>query len=141
MEQLSRVVHQASAEGGKVKQMATNIKVESVTGPLGTFDVSTIRTHAGGGNDYRPPHSPFSDSDYVDETPWPFEVMVFRQGSSTGLYHAAFATDKEALDGHRLMVETIRIGTEFGGGVRGPFGVPSITPEEWLARTSRRAAK
>ncbi len=50
--------------------MADMLKRETVTGPLGTFDVSTIRTFSGGGEDFKPTLSPFADSDYAGQTPW-----------------------------------------------------------------------
>lgn len=111
--------------------MSEQLKFETMTGPVGTFDISTVRTYSGGGGNNRSPFSPFGEADYADETPWPYEVMVFRSGSSRGLYHAPFGSKAEALNGHKLMVETIKLGTEFGGGVKGEFGVPSTTPEEW----------
>ncbi|MBZ5532587.1 MAG: hypothetical protein LAO20_14235 [Acidobacteriia bacterium] len=116
--------------------MSTVLRSEKVTGPLGTFRISTVKTLAGGGaNDTR---GPFSDADYVDETPWPFEVMVFREVSITGLYHAPLASESEAIEHHALMVETIRKGLEFGGGVQGQFGTPSVTAQEWRDRMAAK---
>lgn len=58
--------------------------------------------------------------------------------SSKGLYHAPYATKDEAIAGHALMVETIKRGLEFGGGVtEDAFGTPTITPEEWAKRAAK----
>jgi hypothetical protein len=38
--------------------------------------------------------------------------------------------------GHQQMVETIKAGCEFGGGVCGPFGIPTMTAEEWNLRAT-----
>jgi hypothetical protein len=118
--------------------MATQLAKDTVTGPLGTFRVSTIQTDAGGGEEYSSPFAPFSSSDYVSETPWPFETMIFRDGSSTGLYHAPYATKAEAVRGHAKMVDTIKQGIEFGGGVEGVFGTPSMTAVQWEERIRAR---
>jgi hypothetical protein len=115
--------------------MATQLARDIVTGPLGTFRVSTIQTDAGGGKKFRPSFAPFSSSDYVSETPWPFETMIFRSDSSTGLYHAPYSTKAEAKRGHAQMVEAIKQGIEFGGGVEGVFGTPSMTAAQWEERT------
>jgi hypothetical protein len=112
------------------EQIADNV----VTGPLGKFRVSTIKTIAGGApRSYAGP-SPFTEADFLNETPWSFETMIFRDGSGRGLYHAPYATKEEAIAGHALMVKTIEVGAEFGGGVEGPFGTPSTTPEQWHER-------
>lgn len=119
--------------------MSTQVAHDVVRDPKGDpFLISTIRTVAGGGVDAS--FGPFSVSDYVGETPWPFETMVFREGSRKGLYHAAYATEAEALAGHAQMIDTIKRGLEFGGGVKGPFGLPSLTPEEWFDRIKMRRA-
>ena len=112
-----------------------------VSGPQGDFEVSTVQTFAGGAADSRPTLSPFSLSDYADENPWPFETMVFRLGSSRGLYHEPHASEMQARDGHTYAVSLIKAGTLIEGtGVRGDFGVPSITPDEWKDRfTSAKA--
>lgn len=114
--------------------MKRKIKYEEVEGPQGRWGVSTIRTDAGGA-DVVPVNMlalrPFSSSDYADETPWPFETMVFK-GGSFGHYHRAYKTQKDALAGHDEIVAAIKAGTlDVGMGIRGPFGVPSLTPEEW----------
>jgi len=121
--------------------MATQLASDTVTGPLGIFQVSTIQTDAGGGDEYRSTLSPFTSSDYVSETPWPFETMIFRYRSRTGLYHAPYSTKAEAMRGHAQMVETIKQGIEFGGGVKGVFGTPSMTAAQWEERTKARGKK
>lgn len=107
---------------------------ETVQNPDGeSFDVSTIRTLTGGSTNASDPLG--SMSDYENYSAWPFETMVFRSaGNRIGLYHAPYGTEKEAREGHALMVKTVREGLEFGGGVEGPNGEPSITPDEWARR-------
>lgn len=116
--------------------MSEKIAFESVTAPNGTiYEVSTIKTFAGGAPDSKPRGSPFALSDYADENPWPYETMVFRPGSNRGLYHEPHASLKQAKDGHAYAVSLCRAGTlKEGHGVRGDFGVPSITPDEWRDR-------
>lgn len=121
--------------------MATQIAKDDVTGPLGRFRVSTIRTLAGGGEVNVSAFSPFDDTSYADETPWPFETMIFSGNSSVGLYHAPYETEEESLAGHKLMVETIKKGAEFGGGVQGPQGIPSMTPTEWRAKVASKVSR
>jgi hypothetical protein len=115
--------------------LSEQIGYDVVTGPLGTFSISTIRTFSGGGGSNRLAAMPFlEEADYANETPWPFETLIWRGGGGPGLYHAPYATKDEARKGHALMIETVKLGTEFGGGVQGPFGNPSTTPEQWKAR-------
>lgn len=107
------------------------IKLDKVEGPQGKWEVSTIRTDAGGAPPRQPLGSPFSTADYTDETPWPFETIVFK-GGSRGYYHRAYNTKAAALEGHREITTAIEAGTlDIGAGVRGVFGVPSLTPEDW----------
>jgi hypothetical protein len=114
------------------------IEKDMVSGLLGLFRVSTTQTISGGA-----PPTPgmfFSDADFVDETPWPYETMVFADKSSAGLYHAAYGTEEEARRGHLLMIETIRTGAEFGGGVEGPHGSPAqATIDLWKSRQKQTA--
>lgn len=63
-----------------------NLLADRVDGPQGSFVVSTIRTFSGGAPESKPLGSPFSTADYADETPWPFEVMVFEASRGTGTY-------------------------------------------------------
>lgn len=100
----------------------------------GNFEVSTIQTMAGGAPENARGISPFSESDYIDETPWPYETMVFRGGSSTGLHHRAYASIEDARRGHAVIVAALDNGTlEMPFGVHGPSGVPSLTAAEWAA--------
>lgn len=103
---------------------------------VGKFQVSTVRTVAGGAEE-TPANMlqlrPCSDRDYADETPWPYETMVFK-GGATGLYHAAYATRAEARRGHAEVVARLKRGEEVVGGVQGQWGVPSLTAAEWRAR-------
>lgn len=106
-----------------------------ITGPQGEFEVSTVRLFAGGETDNRPDGSPFSLSDYAEENPWPFETMVFKPRSSTGIYHEPYSSGDEAKEGHKRIVERCIDGTlPIGHGVTGVFGTPSITAEEWKLR-------
>src|SRR6266478_2377207 len=110
--------------------MSNQICFNKIIGPQGEFNVSTIRLAAGGAPD-EPSLSPFKLSDYQDENPWPFETLVFGP-SSKGLYHQAYVTLEEAKLGHVEVMELCRSGTlEIGKGVSGPFGTPSLTPEQW----------
>ena len=113
--------------------MSTSLGDERVKGPMGTFRISTIQTFAGGGADYS--FGPFADSDYAPDSPWPYETMVFPEKSSTGLYHEPYASESEARKGHQRIANMVREGVEFPGKtVSGPFGNPSLTPEQWEAR-------
>jgi hypothetical protein len=108
---------------------------DTVTGPQGTFQVSTIRTFAGGAPDFQPRTSPFKVSDYASEMPWPYETMVFPEEGSTGLYHAAYPTEELARQGHTQVLDFARRGLlEIGKGVHGVFGTPSLTAEEWRSQ-------
>jgi hypothetical protein len=118
--------------------MSEQIAFSEVTGPLGAFEVSTIRTLAGGAPS-SPPIGFFSESDFDSYLIWPFETMVFRPSSRRGLYHAAYSTKEEALAGHTQITETIRRGSEFGGGVN-EDGEPSLTAEEWALRMTAKGA-
>ena len=94
--------------------------------------MSTIRTYSGGGGDNRPALCPFWESDYAAEEPWPFETMVFHEGSCKGLYHEAYASESEALAGHARIVANLSNGREFPGEtVSGPSGNPTLTAERW----------
>lgn len=119
--------------------MKRQIKREKVEGPQGRWNVSTIRTDVGGADEYRPSAmgvsgmvtSPLSSRDYIDDTPWPFETMVFK-GGAFGHYHRAYKSLRDAIAGHNEIVAAIEQGTlEVGAGIRGPFGAPSLTPEDW----------
>jgi hypothetical protein len=118
--------------------MSVKIAFDSIVKLDEIFDVSTIQTYSGGGGDNTSIFCPFSESDYAEDTPWPFETIVFRRPSSTGLYHAPYAAKKEALAGHADVVRRLAAGEEVVGGVKGPFGIPSITPEEWEQRQSAK---
>lgn len=111
--------------------MERQIKHEEAEGPQGKWQVSTIRTDAGGAPVRKSLGSPFSSADFVDETPWPFETMVFK-GGAFGHHHRAYKSREDALVGHDEIVAAIKVGTlDIGMGIRGPFGAPSLTPEEW----------
>ena len=103
----------------------------------GDWVVSTIRTDSGGADANYNSLSPFTSLDYIDETPWKFETMVFKQGSSKGFYHQPYAKLSKAKAGH---LEAVKLLTEnnleIGKGVKGTFGVPSTTPEDWLKSQS-----
>lgn len=99
---------------------------------VGGMEISTTRTDAGGATPYRPVFSIFSSSDYDDLNAWPFETMVFREGSRVGLYHEPYSTEQAARDGHARVVESVSSGTiSIGYGVQGSQGTPSLTPEQW----------
>lgn len=111
----------------------TTLNRDFIEGPQGSFSVSTVQTFAGGAPDSRPLFSPFSASDYAEETTWPYETMVFKVGEgSKGYYHRAYATEEAAQQGHTETVQLLENGTlPLGQGVDGPFGNPTLTPEEW----------
>lgn len=112
-------------------------KITAVEGPQGKWSISTVRTYSGGSPNQSTIGNPFSSKDYADDTPWPYETMVFKDIGVTGYYHEPHRTQKEASAAHERILETIRAGKlEVGKGVRGPFGVPSMTADEW--RESRR---
>lgn len=116
--------------------MSTQLLLAYPANPDGKrFRVSTVRTFSGGGADNRPFGSPFSDSDYADETPWPYESMVFPEASSVALYHEAHDSELAARERHQKLVGTVERGLEFHGDtVEGPYGVPTLTAAEWLNR-------
>lgn len=104
-----------------------------------SYRVSTIVTLAGGAPIERAAlGSPFMMEDYPDYNAWPYETMVFAGESSIGLYHAPYASEHEARCGHTQIVEAIKLGSEWGGGVQGPNGTPSISPDQWEQRRSKR---
>jgi len=117
--------------------MSDRLLMDRVTGSQGTFRVSTVRTDAGGGEEHIDWISGASSKDYIDENPWPYETMVFREAGSTGYYHQAYATEKEALAGHTEIIDLIKKGDlEIGKGVTGEYGNPSLTAEQWNNRVS-----
>jgi hypothetical protein len=100
------------------------------------FTVSTVRTLAGDGGDSKPLGSPFAESDY--DTPWPFETLIFPSAGGGGVYHEAYASEKEAREGHaRVFGMVKRNEGEYawkGKGVDGTvFGNPSLTGDQWRA--------
>jgi hypothetical protein len=106
-----------------------------VSGPQGKFEVSTVQTFAGGAPEIGLWGTPFTTADYADDTPWPYETMVFRPGSSRGWYHEPHASEQQAKDGHAWVISHIKAGTlPLGSGVQGDFGNPSMTPDEWRDR-------
>lgn len=99
------------------------------------YEVSTIRTDAGGAAPSFALFGFLSPADYDTLTAWPFETMVFAVGTRKGLYHEAYADEQAARLGHVRVLEAVNAGTlEFGLGVEGPQGTPTLTPEEWNAR-------
>lgn len=105
---------------------------------VGTWRVSTIQTFAGGARDERMFGCPFSLVDYADDTPWPYETMVFHvERGSIGHYHEPHESEAIALARHEAIVSLLSEGKlEIGKGVIGEFGNPSTTPEEWAARST-----
>lgn len=99
------------------------------------YEVSTVRTDAGGATPSRPMFGfGFSSADYDTLNAWPFETMVFKDGNRKGLYHQPWATEEAARVGHEYIKKAVADGSlEFGKGVQGPSGTPSMTPEEWEA--------
>lgn len=103
---------------------------------IGEYEVSTIRTDAGGAAPSYALLGIFCSSDYEDLTTWPFETMVFPSGSRKGLYHEPYSDEESARAGHARIVKAVDEGTlEFGSTVEGPNGTPRITPDEWRAKT------
>lgn len=95
------------------------------------FRVSTVQTDAGGAPPTSAPFSPFSSADYNDETPWPFETMVFPLQSSRGVYHEAYLTEESAIEGHKRIMEMCKNNAlPLGKGID-YSGNPSLTPEEF----------
>lgn len=104
------------------------------------YEVSTIRTDAGGGAVSYGMFGMFSSADYEDINAWPFETMVFKTGSRRGLYHEPYAGEDEARLGHERIRAAVEAETlEFGTTVVGPSGTPRITPDEW--RTQQGVSK
>ena len=102
------------------------------------YEVSTVRTDSGGADRSYVAFGLFSSADYDDLNAWPFETMVFKVGSRVGLYHEPYADEISAREGHSRILESVKSGTlEFGKGVQGPSGTPTITPEEWAAANSK----
>jgi hypothetical protein len=115
--------------------MERQIKVETVEGPQGKWRISTIRTDAGGADEI-PVNMlqlrPFSSRDYLNETPWPFETVVFSDKGGFGRYHEAYRALKDAEAGHVRIVEQIKRGDlAIGAGIKNHTGSPSLTPAEW----------
>lgn len=99
------------------------------------YEVSTIRTDAGGGKKSSIWWSPFTSADYPSLNTWPFETMVFKAGDRKGLYHEPYADEAAALSGHERIVAAVEADSlAWGQGVHGRKGNPSITPEEWNSR-------
>lgn len=94
------------------------IKTERVTGPYGDFIVSTIRTYAGGAHEVVDSFiGRFSSKDYLSETPWHFETMVFKAAHATGtarfqsaFYFTPYLSEKAAKQGHKLTVAMVMAG-------------------------------
>lgn len=99
------------------------------------YEVSTVRTDAGGAAPSYSILGMFSSADYEDINTWPFETMVFKVGTRKGLYHEPYADEESARMGHARIFEAVRTDIlEFGTTVTGPSGTPLITPDEWKAR-------
>lgn len=114
--------------------MSEQIARDLIKNVDGEWSVSTIRTDAGGAPANRSLGDPFSSADFKDETPWPFETMVFK-GGATGYYHEPHSSKKVALERHDIICRELAAGVlEIGKGVTGDWGVPSTTPEEWRSR-------
>jgi hypothetical protein len=141
--------HKERAMRNEIPVNGAEVRVTYADGPQGAFVVSTIQTYAGGADNDRPLGSPFSTADYADETPWSYETMVFkahpeygqRGGThfATGQFHRAYASRRAARRGHERITRLCESGIlPVGDGVRGPFGVPTLTATDW--RRSPRAA-
>jgi hypothetical protein len=105
---------------------------DTAKGPQGAFRVSTVRTYAGGAPNIQGLGAPFGTKDFAKETPWPYETMVFSEGSSKGLYHEPSADQGDAEAIHCIVIEHIQAGDlQLGRGVSGPWGNPSMTPADW----------
>ena len=114
--------------------MAETLLNDKVNG----YEISTIRTDSGGAARSYAMGGFFSSADFDDINAWPFETMVFKVGSRTGLYHEPYADEVAATAGHQRVVESVAANTlEFGKGVTAPFGTPSLTPEEWQAAVTK----
>lgn len=104
----------------------------------GGYEVSTIRTDAGGGA--RSYGGFASSADYEDLNAWPFETMVLKVGSRKGLYHEAYADEESARAGHaRVLVAVENQTLVWGQGVQGQNGTPTLTPEDWSAQCEAKA--
>lgn len=104
------------------------------------FNVSTVRTYEGGGGNNHPIGSPFQESDYSNETPWPFETMIFKEVGAAGQYHKPAASKADALAAHTEAVRLIESGEPFEGiGVSGFWGTPSTTPQQWASHIADNA--
>jgi hypothetical protein len=96
------------------------------------YEVSTVRTDAGGAPRSYAMFGFFSSADYEDINAWPFETMVFKVGTRRGLYHEPYASEESAREGHARVLASVAEGTlEFGTTVTGDQGTPLITPDEW----------
>ena len=99
------------------------------TSEIKEYRVSTVRTFAGGAPLVR--NFMFSNADYAEETPWPFETMVFR--GSKGVHHTPHATIADAIMYHEKIVKAIENNMlKIGFRVKEPNGNPTTTREEWL---------
>jgi hypothetical protein len=86
------------------------------------YEVSTIRTDAGGAKPSYGLGGFFSSLDHESLTTWPFETMVFKVGSANA--------------GHVRILNAVKDGSlEFGKGVEGSQGVPTLTPEQWAEQS------
>lgn len=113
--------------------MAESLLNDKVNG----YEVSTIRTDAGGAPRSYGMFGFFSSADFEDLTTWPYETMVFKVGSRKGLYHEPYADEAAAREGHDRVLAAVTGGTlEFGTTVQGSGGIPLITPAEWNQRQS-----
>ena len=105
------------------------------------YEVSTVRTDAGGGARSFALFGFLSSSDYDDLNAWPFETMVFPVGTRKGVYHEPHANERAAKEGHVRILAAVAAGTlEFGTTVQGPQGIPRITPDEWRALCDSEAS-
>lgn len=113
--------------------MSEQIASDRVKNSEGEWHVSTIRTDAGGAPSTQRLGEPFSSADYIDETPWAFETMVFAPTGSKDNCHEPYATLKEAKAGHKRFMKAVKNETlEKGKGIKLPWGNPSMTPDEWF---------
>lgn len=104
------------------------------------YEVSTVRTDAGGAPRSYGMFGLFSSADYEDINTWPFETMVFKVGTRKGEYHEPYNSEADARAGHARILEQVTAGTlEFGTTVQGEQGLPLITPDEWRAKQASEA--
>lgn len=97
-----------------------------------TYEVSTIRTDSGGAPRSTSMFGFFTSADYDDLNAWPFETMVFKRGSRVGLYHEPYASEDAAREGHaRILTAVESDSLEWGKGVQGSAGTPTLSAEEW----------